>query len=101
MLNLTDENKEEVLNDENIIALDFYGDHCGPCKKMFPIYDEIDKELLDVTFYKVDVSLYREIALEYGVRSIPTVIFIKNKEVLDKLVGTFTKEEIYEKIESL
>lgn len=100
VIKLNSENfKEEVLNSEKKVLVDFYADWCGPCKMMSPIVDEIAKEFSDkVKVCKLNVDEAPEIAGEYGVMSIPTLIIFENGNVIDTTVGLTSRSEIIEKL---
>lgn len=96
VLNITSENYEnEVLKSDKKVLIDFYADWCGPCKMMSPIIDKIAEELVDtVKVGKINVDENQELAMEYGVMSIPTIVILKNGEVEKTFVGVTDKEEI-------
>lgn len=98
VLNVTSENYEnEVLKSDKKVLIDFYADWCGPCKMMSPIIDEIAEEMSDtVKVGKVNVDENQDLAMEYGVMSIPTVIILKNGEVQKTFIGVTDKEKIIE-----
>lgn len=98
VLKITSENyKEEVLESDKTVLIDFYADWCGPCRMMGPIIDEIEKEVSDeIKVGKVNVDENRDLAMEYGVMSIPTIVIIKNGEVSKTFVGVRDKNEIKE-----
>ena len=103
-LEITDTNFEEVLKEKEITLVDFWAPWCGPCKMLGPVIDELSKENAEnssVSIGKVNVDDNKEIAMKYGIRSIPTMIFFKNGEVVDKLVGFKSKMELQTKIDSL
>ena len=77
-----------------IKILDFYAEWCGPCKVMSPILDQIEDELDDVIIEKYDVEENEEIVEDYGIRSIPTLVFIKDDEIISKHVGSLNKEKL-------
>ena len=98
-----------VFNDENFAAdvlksdlpvlVDFYADWCGPCKMLAPIIEELATEYEGKwKIGKVNVDESPKTAQEYGVQSIPTLLFVKNGEVVDKLMGFATKDAIKEKL---
>ena len=99
-LKFTNENFEtEVLNAEGLAIVDFYADWCGPCKMMGPIIDELSEEYAgSVKIGKLNVDNAPEIAQQYRVMSIPTIIFIKNKEVVETVVGVVSKAQLVDKI---
>ena len=82
-------------------VLDFSAEWCGPCKMLSPIIDELALEYTDVEIQKIDVDANRDLAIEYKVKSIPTLIFVKDDEILHKHVGSASKLQIVELIESL
>ena len=96
VLNVTSENYEsEVLKSEKTVLIDFYADWCGPCKMMSPVIDEIAEEMKEtVKVGKINVDENQDLAMEYGVMSIPTIVVIKNGEVQKTFVGVTDKEEI-------
>ena len=96
VLNVTSENYEsEVLKSEKTILIDFYADWCGPCKMMSPVIDEIAEEMKEtVKVGKINVDENQDLAMEYGVMSIPTIVVLKNGEVQKTFVGVTDKEEI-------
>lgn len=98
VLKITSKNyKEEVLESDKTVLIDFYADWCGPCRMMGPIIDEIEKEVSDeIKVGKVNVDENRDLAMEYGVMSIPTIVIIKNGEVSKTFVGVRDKNEIKE-----
>lgn len=103
-LNLTEENIAKVLSDNKLTVLDFHAAWCGPCRVLGPIIDEIAEGHIDsskVNIGKVDVDENSELAIQYGIKGIPSVLFIKDGGVVDRFVGLKTKDEILEKINTL
>jgi thioredoxin 1 len=82
-------------------VLDFSAEWCGPCKMLGPIIDELALEYTDVDIQKIDVDIEKDLTIEYKIRSIPTIVFIKDNEILHKHVGSASKLQIVELIESL
>lgn len=100
-LEVTDGNIKEILTQNEITVLDFWAPWCGPCKTLGPIIEDLSKKNEGITIGKVNVDENSASAVEYGVRSIPTVIFFKNGEVVEKIVGLKSNAELQDKIESL
>ena len=94
VLELTDANFNEVIHSGNTVLVDFFAVWCGPCKMMSPIIDEIAAENPDVTVGKCDVDEADEIAGEYGIMSIPTIMVFKNGKVAKTFIGVTDKQEI-------
>lgn len=100
VLKITSNNyEEEVLKSDKTVIIDFYADWCGPCRMMGPIIDEIAEEKADIVKVgKVNVDENQELAMEYGVMSIPTIVIIKNGKVSKTFVGVRDKNEILNEI---
>ena len=100
VLKLTSENFEkEVLQNEGKVLVDFYADWCGPCRMMGPIIDSISEELEgNVKVGKINVDDNQEIAMQYQIMSIPTIMIFKNGEPQKTFVGVRDKEEIIEEL---
>ena len=101
-LEIKDSNFEELLATGKPLVVDFWAEWCGPCKKIGPDVEALAEAYKDeVIVGKCDVDDNDELTSKFGVRNIPTVIFIKNGEVVDKTVGAATKAAFAEKIEAL
>ncbi len=100
---ITDANFEEVvLKSDKPVLVDFWATWCGPCRMVGPIVDELHTEYEGKAVVgKVDVDSNPGISAKYGIRNIPTVLFIKNGEVVDKQVGAAPKKTYADKIEAL
>ncbi len=105
MSNAINVNKEsfeaEVLNSDKPVIVDFWAEWCGPCKALAPILDEVATEVADAKVVKVNVDESGELAQQYGIRGIPTLIFFKGGEVKSTLVGNQPKAEILKNINDL
>ena len=96
---LNEENfKTEVLNTNETVLVDFYADWCGPCKAMSPIIDEIAEETSTVKVGKVNVDNNSELAVQYDIVSIPTILIFKNGELTKTFVGLTDKDVIKEEL---
>ncbi len=101
-LQITDANINEVLQTDKLVIIDFWAEWCGPCKMVGPIIEQISEEYKDkVVVGKLDVDSNDVTTSTYGIRNIPTVLFIKNGTVVDKVVGAAPKSVFTEKIEKL
>jgi thioredoxin 1 len=100
-LHFTDANfRKEVLESSQLTLVDFWAVWCGPCKMIAPHIDELAKEYAGkVKIGKIDVDTNPKVATEYGVMSIPTIIFFKNGKVFNQIVGAASKLDIKRKIE--
>ena len=99
---ITDANYAELLEAGTPVVLDFSATWCGPCKKISPIIDELADEYEGkVVIGTCDVDDNDELTSRFGIRNVPTVLFIKNGEVVDKHVGAAPKSEFVNKIEGL
>lgn len=102
-IHFTDENfNEEVLASNIPVVVDFYADWCGPCKMLAPVIEALAGEMEGkVKIGKLNVDDSPETARQYGIMSIPTLLYIKNGEVVNKTVGVLSKAEIEQVINSL
>jgi len=92
----------EVLNADKLVVVDFGAEWCGPCKKLHPIMAELADEQADnAKIVEVDVGVSPQTAQNYAVVSVPQILFFKNGELLERVVGVLAKVKIIEKIESL
>lgn len=97
----TDQNFQESALAEGVSVVDFWAEWCGPCRLITPIIEELSGEYEGkATIGKLNVDDNPEVSMKYGVRSIPTILFIKDGEVVDKHVGTATKATLMEKIDA-
>ena len=87
----------EMLMEEGITLVNFSAIWCGPCQMLEPVLDEVAKTT-DYKVIKVDVDQSGELAVEYEIRSVPTVIVFKNRKLADRLTGFMTKDEIMKKV---
>ena len=100
-LQITDTNYGQVVDTDKLVVIDFWAEWCGPCQKLSPFINELATEYEGkVVIGKCDVEENTVITSKFSVRNIPTLLFIKNKEVVDKLVGAVPTDRIREKIEA-
>jgi thioredoxin 1 len=102
-LELTDANFEElVMNSDKPVLVDFWAVWCGPCRMVGPIVEEIANDYEGKAIVgKVDVDNNPEVASKFGIRNIPTILFMKNGEVVDKQVGAAQKAQLTEKLDAI
>ncbi len=86
--------KQEVLEAKGLVVVDFGANWCGPCKSLLPILDEVVSEDPNKKIVKVDIDEQEELAKEYKIMSVPTLLVFKNGEVIDKSVGLIQKDEV-------
>ena len=99
---ITDDNFNEVIETDKGILIDFYASWCGPCKVMGPLIDELSQEFEDRAIVaKVDTEANPKLSALFRIKSIPTLVFIKNKKVIEVLNGLVPKPNLQEMINDL
>ena len=101
-LEFTEENFESLaVKSDKLVMIDFWAEWCGPCRMVGPLVDELADEYDGKALVgKVNVDLHGGIAAQFGVRNIPTIIFLKNGELVDKVVGAVPKDQLIEKLDA-
>ncbi|GHT53562.1 thioredoxin [Bacteroidia bacterium] len=99
---ITNANFKELVNGDKPVMVDFWAEWCGPCRMIGPAIEELAEEYKDqVVVGKVNVDENDELAGEFGIRNIPTILFFKNGEVIDKHVGAASKSSLEEKLKKI
>ena len=95
VLHVNQESFEKIIHESTKpVLVDFWATWCGPCRMLAPVLEEVDEERQDITVCKVDVDEERELALEYGISSIPTLLVFKDGKVTNKSIGVISKDEM-------
>ncbi len=86
--------EELVKGSDGRVLVDFFATWCGPCKMLAPVLEKVSESTHDVPFYKVDVDASRELALSFGIQSIPTLILFENGEEIKRNVGSMGRAQL-------
>ena len=101
-LQINSGNFEQVISSDKLVIIDFWATWCGPCRALSPIMDELAEEYKDeVVIAKCDTEENNDIAMQFGVRNIPMLVFMKNGEVVDTRVGLHSKGDLVKIIDGM
>lgn len=93
---------EAALESDKVVLVDFWAEWCGPCRMITPIVEELSSEKEDIALVgKLNVDENPQVAMKYGIRSIPTILILKNGEIAEKQVGVTTKKVLSDKIDKV
>ena len=95
VMELTSQNFNQEISNNDLLLVDFWAEWCGPCKSMHPIFTRMAKKYKQVRFARVNVDNAQDIAMRYGVQSIPTFIMFKNGEIANQMVGAVGEPGIH------
>ena len=95
VMELTSQNFNQEIKNNNLLLVDFWAEWCGPCKSMHPIFTRMAKKYKQIRFARVNVDDAQDIAMKYEVQSIPTFIMFKNAEVVNRMVGAVGEPGIH------
>jgi thioredoxin 1 len=95
VVELTSQNFNQEMKNNDLLLVDFWAEWCGPCKSMHPIFTRMAKKYKRIRFARVNVDKAQDIAMKYGVQSIPTFIMFKNSEVVNRMVGAVGEPGIH------
>ena len=99
-MKIVNKNEFDTIVKNGLVLVDFFANWCGPCKMMAPVLEEVEKEVDGLIVVKVDTDKEGELALKYGVQSIPNMILFKDGTPVDQVIGFTPKETMIEKINS-
>ena len=100
-IELTSENFDSTVSD-GVVLIDFWAPWCGPCRMIAPVIDELAEEYEGkAKICKVNTDEQQELAMRFGIRSIPTIIFMKNGEIVDQMIGAASKAAFADKLDAL
>ena len=97
---ISEEKFSKIVESNELVIVDMYADWCYPCKVLSPIIEELSKEFKKVKFIKVNVDQNTNLALKFNVSSIPTLLFFKRGELVNRIVGALSKSKLKEIINS-
>ena len=95
VMELTSQNFNQEISNNDLLLVDFWAEWCGPCKSMHPIFTRMAKKYKQVRFARVNVDNAQDIAMKYGIQSIPTFIMFKNGEIANQMVGAVGEPGIH------
>lgn len=101
-LEILDSNWEEITKKNPLVVIDFWAEWCGPCRMITPIVEEVAQEYNNKAIIgKVNIDNNPNVTMHFGIKNIPTLLFIKNGELVDKHVGVIRKPDLIKKIDDL
>jgi len=102
VLELDSTNFDLIIASSNLVLVDFWAEWCGPCRMIAPVIEELAVEFEGrAKICKVNTDQQQELSMRFGIRSIPTILFLKDGEIVDTMIGAASKQAFAEKLESL
>ena len=98
---INNNNFNDTINNNSVTVVDVYADWCGPCKMITPLLEQLSNELTNVKFVKLDADADTELVRSFGIQSIPTILFFKDGDLKQKLIGFQPKDRLKSLAESL
>lgn len=92
---------EQIISSNELVVIDFFATWCGPCKMLSPVIENVESLIHDVKFIKVDIDQFNDLASQYKIQSVPTLVFLKNGKEVMKSIGYLDEDALIEKIKSL
>lgn len=92
---------EQIISSNELVVIDFFATWCGPCKMLSPVIENVESLIHDVKFIKVDIDQFNDLASQYKIQSVPTLVFLKNGQEVMKSIGYLDEDALIEKIKSL
>ena len=99
--NVTDGTFEEFIRSNDVAVIDCWAAWCGPCRMLSPVIEELAREQKDVAFGKLNVDQNRSTPMRYGIMSIPTLLYFKDGQLVDKTIGALPKAAIKQRLEKI
>ena len=90
--------EKEVLKNSKMVVVDFFATWCGPCQLLMPVLEEISKERDDFDIIEIDVDKAQDLAMQYDIEAVPTMIIFKNGTAIDRIGGYYAKDELEEEL---
>lgn len=92
---------EQIISSNELVVIDFFATWCGPCKMLSPVIENVESLIHNVKFIKVDIDQFNDLASQYKIQSVPTLVFLKNGQEVMKSIGYLDEDALIEKIKSL
>ena len=98
---ITDETFDEFVSNNDMVVVDCWAAWCGPCRFLSPVVEELSTENADIAFGKLDVDRNMKVAMKYGIMSIPTLLYFKGGNLVNKTIGALPKKSLEETLDKI